>query len=93
MALDWKNMDWSALLHSQVVIGSVVTVITSICAIVGHALPPEMQTNLVNGLTQLFSALATLSGLYTAYHRVAAQPDGQTVIVPKKDQPQTGDKS
>ncbi len=83
--LDWKNINWSALLESQVFIGSTVTIITSVAAITGHALPVEMQTNLTNGLTQLASSLSVLAGLYTAYHRVTAQPEGQTVIIPKKD--------
>lgn len=91
MSYDWKNVDWSALLKSQVVVGSLVTILTSLAAIAGHDLPASMQSQLTDSLTQLFQALSVLAGLYTAFHRVTAQPEGQTVILPKKDQPPTGE--
>lgn len=90
MKLDWKNIDYSALLKSQVVIGSVVTIITGIAAVGGQVLPPAMQSQLTDGITQIASGLSVLSGIYTMWHRVSAQPEGQTVIIPKKDQPPAG---
>lgn len=85
MSLDWKNIDWSALLKSQVVVGSSVTIITGVLAIAGHDMPDAAKTQLTETLSQVLEALSALAGLYTMYHRVSAQPEGQTVIVPKKD--------
>lgn len=85
MKLDWKNIDWSALLHSQVAVGSIVAVISGAVAITGHVLPPDQQTVITHGVTEVFQGLGEIATLYTLYHRVAAQPEGQTVIVPTKD--------
>lgn len=85
MKLDWSNVDWSALLKSQVVVGSFVTIITGVASVAGHALPIDQQTQLTEGITQIAGGLSVLAGLYTMFHRVTAQPEGQTVIVPKKD--------
>lgn len=87
MKLDWKNIDWSALLHSQVAIGAIVAVISGAVAITGHNLPDDMQSTITNGVTQVFQGLGEIATLYALYHRVSAQPEGQTVIVPKKDPP------
>jgi hypothetical protein len=89
--LDWKNTDFSALLGSKVVIGNIVTIIATIAAVTGHELPAPMQSQLMDLITQLFTLLATVSAVYSTYHRVVAQPDSATTIVPKKpDQPPTG---
>lgn len=86
--LDWRNIDFSALLKSQVVIGSAVTIISGLAAISGHAIPSDQQSQLTDGISQLGAGLATLAGMYTLFHRVVAQPEGQTTIVPKKPPPE-----
>lgn len=85
MALDFKNIDFSALAKSQVVIGSSVVVLSSVAAIVGYTLTPADQGQ----LTTLITALLTLiGGAYAFWKRVSAQPEHQTVIIPQKDQPE-----
>ena len=84
MKLDWKEINWSALFASQVVRGNIITIICTTAAVTGHALPDSMQSQLTDLVTQIFTLGATISAVYSTYHRVAAQPEGQTVIVPKK---------
>ena len=81
MALDWKNIDWNALAKSQVAIGSAVVVLSSVAAIVGYSLTPEDQAQLTSLIT---AALTLIGGAYALWKRVTAQPEHQTVIVPKK---------
>lgn len=88
MALDLKNIDWSAFLQSRVVWGSFVTVIASVAAVAGHTIDAGQQAVLVNDLANGASGIATLAGLFTFHARVTAQPSNQTVIIPAKD-PQT----
>ena len=89
--MDWKNIDWSALFKSQVAIGAFVTIITSALSLAGHTISAGDQQVLVDNVTKICDGLAFFAGLYTMHARVTAQPEGQTVIVPKKDsQPQTG---
>lgn len=85
--LDWKNIDWSALLKSQVVLGSTVTIITAAMALGGHSIPAAEQTALTQSVSDILNGISALAGIWTLFHRVTAQPDGQTVIVPKKDPP------
>jgi hypothetical protein len=85
MSLDWKNIDFSALLKSQVVLGSAVTIITGLMAVGGHSIPDDQKSQLTEGLSQILNGISALAGIYTLFHRVVAQPDGQTTIVPKKD--------
>lgn len=91
MNIDWKNTDWGALLHSQVAMGSIVAIISGAIAITGHALPADQQTAITNGVTQIFQGLGELATVYALFHRVTAQPENASVIVPKKnpDQPAT----
>lgn len=90
MKLDWKNTDWAALLRSQVAIGAFITIFTSGLALAGHTIPAEGQQTLVDNVTKICDGLAFFAGLYTMHARVTAQPEGQTVIVPKKDPPTQG---
>lgn len=85
--LDWKNIDWAALLKSQVVLGSFVTIITGAMALGGHSIPTDQQTELTQTISKILDAVSALAGMYTMFHRVTAQPEGQTTIVPKKDPP------
>lgn len=87
MPLDWKNIDWSAFLRSHVVWGSLVTIIASIAAIAGHSIDPGTQQVLIDNLTKAADALAIVAGAWTLKSRVTAQPEGQTVIIPKKEEP------
>jgi fumarate reductase subunit D len=82
--LDWTNVNWSALLGSKVVVGNIVTIIATTAAITGHNLPESMQSQLMDLITQLFTMMATLSAVYSTFHRISAQPEDATVIVPKK---------
>lgn len=82
--LDWKNVDWTALLKSQVVLGSAVTIITGLMALGGHSIPADQQTELTQTLSKVLDGLSALAGVWTMFHRVTAQPEGQTTIVPKK---------
>lgn len=82
--LDWSNIDWSALLKSQVVLGSAITIITGLMAFGGHSLPDDQKTQLTEGLSQILNGISALAGVYTMFHRVTAQPEAQTVIIPKK---------
>lgn len=82
--LDWKNIDWGALLKSQVVLGTFVTIVTGLMGLGGHSLAPEQQTALTQNTAKILEAVSALAGFYTMFHRVTAQPEGQTVIVPKK---------
>jgi len=84
--LDWKNIDWSALFGSKIALGAIVTILTGAAAISGHAIPVDQQSQLSNGLSQLFGGISTLAGLWTLYHRSVAQPETTATIVPKKDQ-------
>jgi hypothetical protein len=81
-ALDWKNIDLSALAKSQVAVGSAVVVLSSVAAIVGYSLTPDDQAQLTTLIT---SALTLIGGTYAFWKRITAQPEHQTVIVPKKD--------
>ena len=89
MALDWTKIDWSALIASKVVVGSAVTIIMGVAAVSGHAIPDDQQSQLTDGLSQIAGGLSTLAGFWTLFHRVTAQPEGQTIIVPKKNPPST----
>ena len=93
MKLDWKNIDWAALAGSKVIIGNIVTIISTIVAVTGHSLPDNMQSQLTDLITQGFTLLATFSALYSTYHRVTAQPENATIIVPTKNPqpPASGD--
>jgi hypothetical protein len=88
MSLDWKNIDWGNLAKSQVAIGSAVAVLASLAAIAGHTLSPDDQSQLANVIT---SGLTLAGAVYALWHRLTAQSEHQTVIVPKKDssQPQS----
>lgn len=85
MALDWKNIDWSELLRSQVMITSTVSIICIVATITGHAIPDESKSDLVKALTDLASVVALISTSWTIKARATAQPENMTVIVPKKD--------
>jgi len=82
--LDWKNINWSALLGSKIALGAIVTIITGLAAISGHAIPLDQQSDLSNGLSQILGGISTLSGAWTLYHRSVAQPETTATIVPKK---------
>ena len=88
--LDWGKIDFSALLSSQVVRGNIVTIICTIAAITGHNLPDSMQSQLTDLVTQLLTLAATISAVYSTYHRATAQAGDATTIVPQKPTP-TGD--
>jgi len=87
MALDWKNIDWSALLGSRIALGAIVTIVTGAAAISGHAIPLDQQSDLSNGLSQVAGGISTIAGVWTLYHRSVAQPETTATIIPKKDQP------
>jgi hypothetical protein len=82
--LDWKNINWGALLSSKIALGAIVTVITGIAAISGHAIPIDQQSDLSNGLSQIAGGVSTLAGIWTLYHRSVAQPETTATIIPKK---------
>ena len=86
MALDLKTIDWSALAGSKVIIGNVVTILSTIVAITGHSLPADMQSQLTDLIAQVFTVLATVSAVYSTYHRATAQASDATTIIPKKPQ-------
>ena len=70
--------------------GNVITIISMAAVMTGHALPDTMQGQLTDLITQLFTLLGTASALYSTYHRLTAQPENVTTIIPKKpDQPPT----
>lgn len=85
--LDWGNIDWSALLKSQVARGAFIAILTSALSLAGHTIPAGDQQTLVDNVTKICDGLAFFASLYTMHARVTAQPEGQSVIVPKKDQP------
>jgi hypothetical protein len=89
MKLDWKNIDFSALAGSKVIIGNIVTIISTMVAVTGHNLPDSMQSQLTDLITEGFTLLATFSAIYSTYHRVVAQPANATIIVPAKTPPST----
>lgn len=91
--LDWANIDWAALLGSKVVISNIVTIIATAAAITGHNLPDSMQSQLMDLFTQLFALLATFSAVYSTYHRISAQAEDATTIIPKKTDTPTGSQS
>jgi hypothetical protein len=80
--LDWKNIDFGNLAKSQVAIGSAVAILASLAAIAGFTLSPDDQSQLSNIIT---SGLTLAGAVYALWHRVVAQPEHQTVIVPTKD--------
>lgn len=84
MKLDWKNIDLVALLKSQVVIGAFITIVTSALSLAGHTIPAGDQQSLVDNVTKICDGLAFFAGLFTLHSRVTAQPENQSVIVPKK---------
>ena len=90
MSLDWGNINWAALGASKVLIGNAVSIISLAAAITGHALPDSMQSQLTDLLTQGLAFIAACGMLYSSWHRLVAQPENATVIIPKKpDQPPT----
>lgn len=88
--LDWKNVDWSALAGSKVAVGAIVAVITGAVSIGGHAVPFDQQSQLSEGVSQILGGISTLAAVWALFHRVTAQPETATTIIPKKsDQPPT----
>jgi hypothetical protein len=85
MSLDWKNIDWGALLSSKIALGAIVTIITGAAAIAGHAIPFDQQSQLSDGLSQIAGGISTIAGVWTLYHRSVAQPETTATIIPKKD--------
>ena len=82
--LDWRNIDLQALFASNVVRGALVAIITSALSLAGHTIPAGDQQTLVDNVTKICDGLAFLAGLYTMHARVTAQPEQQSVIIPKK---------
>jgi hypothetical protein len=85
MKLDWKNIDWGALISSKIALGAIVTIITGAAAIAGRAIPYEQQSQLSDGLSQIAGGISTIAGIWTLYHRSVAQPETTATIIPKKD--------
>lgn len=84
MKMDWKNIDISALLGSKVAVGAIVTIITGIASISGHAIPFEQQSQMSNDISQILGGVSALAGMWTFYHRAVADPTQAAVIVPPK---------
>jgi hypothetical protein len=87
MKLDWKNVDYVALLQSRVVWGSVVTIVATIGALTGHTLNAGEQSQMVNDLANGAEAIATIAGVFTLHARVTAQATDATTIIPTKTLP------
>jgi hypothetical protein len=85
MQLDWKNINWTALIKSQVVQGLLGAVVLWLAAHIGKSIPPDQQTKLVSDMSDFASDAIPLLIAYAGYHRVTAQPEHATIIVPKKD--------
>jgi hypothetical protein len=89
MKLDWKNIDWGALRASKVSMGSAVGILASIAALAGFTISGADQATIINDGMAVSSGVAAIGSLYSLWHRITAQPEGQTVIVPQKVQPPT----
>lgn len=83
--LNWKNIDWDALRHSQVIIGSGVGILCSALALTGHVVDSGTQQQIVSAISDVAIGLAGLGSLVSFWKRLVAQPEHQTVIVPKKE--------
>jgi pyridoxine/pyridoxamine 5'-phosphate oxidase len=84
MKLDWRNIDWSALAKSQVLIGHGVTLVAGAAAVAGFTLSPDRQSNLTNWLSMAAAFVAATGTLYSSFHRITAQAADATIIIPKK---------
>jgi len=89
MQHDWGNINWAALGASKVLIGNAVTFVSLAAAITGHALPESMQSQLTDLLTQGVTVIAAAGVLYSSFHRMTAQAEDATTILPKKSTPST----
>jgi hypothetical protein len=89
MKHDWGNINWAALGASKVLIGNIVSFISIAAAFSGHALPESMQSQLTDLITQGFALVAGAGLLYSSYHRLTAQAESATTIVPQKNPPST----
>jgi hypothetical protein len=89
MKHDWTQINWAALGASKVLIGNIVSFISIAAAFSGHALPDSMQSQLTDLITQGFALVAGVALLYSSYHRLTAQAECATTIVPTKTSPST----
>jgi hypothetical protein len=100
MALDWKNIDLTALAKSNVVRGNVVGFVcagfVAYSMMTGHQVDPNSQQQITEGVNQaangavsiingVAAIMAVLAPVYSFIHRIIAQPETVAVIVPKKD--------
>jgi len=101
--LDWKNINLTALVKSNVVRGNVVGFVcagfVAYSLMSGHQVDPNSQQQIAQGVNQaadgalsiingVAAIMAVLAPVYSFVHRLIAQPETVAVIVPKKpDQP------
>jgi hypothetical protein len=84
MKMDWRKIDWEALAKSQVMICHAVTLLAGAASVAGFTLSPDQQSTLTNWLSIVAALIAATGTLYSSFHRITAQPDGATIIVPAK---------
>jgi len=98
-ALDWKNIDFSALAKSNIIRGNVVGVVcaafVAYSVMTGHQVDPNSQQQISQGVKQaadgivsiitgIAACAAVASHIWSFIHRIIAQPETTAIIVPKK---------